>query len=202
MAVRGLGAEHGVRVRLALQLHRLTSAAICCVGQSTNDAAKPYQKWSFTIDRAPVKVSRLQIRGQRTLSPASRLAGGPQQSFRRDIALQLHRLTSAAICRVGQPTNNAAQPYQKWRFTIDWTPVKVSSGESEISEFCARLEASGRARTEYHAATVGPEALILCDSEAGLASGTPHKHRGAAGDRRTVTILRPWLDAGTTHQCM
>jgi hypothetical protein len=72
MAVRGLGAEHGVHVRLALQLHRLTSAAICCVGQSTNDAAKPYQKWSFTIDRAPVKVSRLQIRGQRTLSPASR----------------------------------------------------------------------------------------------------------------------------------
>src|SRR6516225_1677002 len=80
MAVRGLGAEHGVHVRLAPQLHRLTSAAICCVGQSTNDAAKPYQKWSFTIDRAPVKVSRLQVRGRRTLSPASRLAGGPQQS--------------------------------------------------------------------------------------------------------------------------
>jgi hypothetical protein len=83
MAVRGLGAEHGVHVRFALQLHQLRSAAICRVGQSTNDADKPYQKWSFTIDRAPVKVSRLQIRGQRTLSPASRLAGAPQHSFQR-----------------------------------------------------------------------------------------------------------------------
>jgi hypothetical protein len=56
------------------------------------------------------------------------------------LALQLHRLTSAAICRVGQSTNDAAEPYQKWSFTIDWTPVKVSRGESEVSEFCARLE--------------------------------------------------------------
>jgi hypothetical protein len=60
-------------------------------------------------------------------------------------------LRSAAICRVSQSTNNAAEPYQKWSFTIHRTPVKVSPGESEVCELCARLETCGRGTTFFPA---------------------------------------------------
>ena len=36
---------------------------------------------------------------------------------------------------VGRPKNDAAEPYQKWSFTINRAPVKVSPWKSKVSEF-------------------------------------------------------------------
>ena len=53
------GAERRIHVRLSIEFASL-------VGRQMTQA-EPYQKWSFTINRVPVRVSLRQIRGRRIL---------------------------------------------------------------------------------------------------------------------------------------
>jgi hypothetical protein len=71
-------------------------------------------------------------------------------AFRKALGVEI-RLEERGDLPHRSADNNAAEPYQKWSFTIDRIPVKVGPGESEVSEFCARLGTFGRATTFFPA---------------------------------------------------